>query len=64
MNTKSYYQIDLKYGDCSYWTPVYNTTDPNKLFSMYKHLQEDDTDKNKIFRCSVLLGGYYRPITF
>lgn len=62
MNPKSFYRIELGYGANEYWTPVYETNDPHKLYGMYKHFLEMNTDEDCHLRCCVLLGGYFRVI--
>ena len=60
--TKSMYRIEFRCGANTYWTPVYETNDPHKLYGMYQHFLETHTEDDSHFRCCVLLGGYFRVI--
>ena len=60
--TKSMYRIEFRCGANTYWTPVYETNDPHKLYGMYQHYLETYPEDDSQFRCCVLLGGYFRVI--
>ena len=64
MNSSTYFVVEYRYGSDSNWTVVYKSDDPNKCYGMYLHFTNQLDDTKKEFRCSVLFGGYYRPITF
>ena len=63
MKSSTYFAVEYRY-DHGDWNVVYKSDNPNKCYGMYLHFTNQLDDKKKQFRCTVLFGGYYRPIDF
>lgn len=63
MRNETSLAIEFKLGNITPWTIIYRTNNTNDLKNVWRYLTtEKRPDYN--YRCSVYLGGSYRPISY